>query len=156
MFKKTRDKLTAGARQSSAPVHGVMPQLPTLDQVSQAYQAMHEDPAMAAYLKLPVDEQLRQQRQVNAYGRNLNRLHESGEPATVVILGLEPTGKTVAGQREYTSALDVTRADGTVYRTTITHLVPAMVFSQYTPGTRHKAKIDPTDPAKVGVFELIA
>jgi hypothetical protein len=175
MFKKIRDKITTTTQQASAlggqdfqrhaaqfqreaaaQGHDIRPQLPTIGMAAQAFQAMREDPAMAAFLRLPSEEQLRQQRQVNAYGRNLNRLLESGEPATAVVRSLEPTGATIAGQPQYTSALDVTRTDGTAYRTTITHLVPAMVVSQYAPGTRHEAKIDPADPARVGVFGLIA
>lgn len=174
MFKKIRDKIDNATRQATArgeqdfqrhaaqfqqdaaaQGHDIRPQLPTLGMVSHAFGTMTDDPAMAEFLALPGEEQLRQQREANAYGRNLLRLHELGEPATVVIRTLEPTGATVAGQRQYTSTLDVTRVDGTTYQTTITHLVPTMVFSQYTPGTRHEAKIDPGDPANVGVFELI-
>jgi len=174
MFKKMRDKIDNATRQATArgeqdfhrhaaqfqqeaaaQGHDIRPQMPTLSMVSHAFGAMNEDPAMVEFLALPAEEQLRQQREANAYGRNLLRLHETGEPAAVVIRTLEPTGTSVAGQRQYTSTLDVTRADGTAYQTTITHLVPTMVFSQYTPGTRHEAKIDPGDPANVGIFELI-
>lgn len=174
MFKKLRDKIDNAARQATArgeqdfhrhaaqfqqeaaaQGHDIRPQLPTLGMVSHAYGAMNDDPAMAEFLALPAEEQLRQQREANAYGQNLLRLHSTGQPAIVVIRTLEPTGVTVGGQRQFTSALDVTRADGTTYQTTITHLVPTMVFSQYTPGTRHEAKIDPDDPANVGIFELV-
>lgn len=174
MFKKIRDRIDSATRQASArgeqdfqrhaaqfqreaaaQGHDIRPQLPTLGMVSHAFGAMNEDPAMVEFLALPGEEQLRQQREANAYGQNLLRLYQSGEPATAVIRTLEPTGTTVAGQRQYSSTLEVTRADGTTYQTTITHLVPTMTFSQYTPGTRHEARIDPEDSAKVGVFELI-
>ncbi|WP_433271583.1 hypothetical protein ACQPZF_12790 [Actinosynnema sp. CS-041913] len=174
MFKKIRDQINDATRRATArgeqdfqrhaaqfqrdaaaQGHDIRPHLPTDGMASQAFQAMNEDPAMAAFLALPGEEQLRQQREVNAYGRNLRRLYDSGEPATAVIRTLDPTGTTVAGQQQYTSALDVTRADGTAYRTTITHLVPTMAFPQYTPGTRHEARIDPGDPAEVGVFGLV-
>jgi hypothetical protein len=174
MFKKMREKIDNATRQATArgeqdfhrhaaqfqreaaaQGHDIRPQLPTLSMASHAFGAMNDDPAMAEFLTLPGEEQLRQQREANAYGQNLLRLHASGEPATVVIRTLEPTGTTVAGQRQYTSTLDVTRADGTLYQTSVTYLVPTMVFSQYTPGTRHEAKIDPGDQANVGIFELI-
>ncbi|MEU4769985.1 hypothetical protein AB0H12_42880 [Actinosynnema sp. NPDC023794] len=174
MFKKLRDKIDTATRQATARAeqdfqrhaeqfqreaaaqgHDIRPQLPTLGMVSHAFGTMTDDPAMAEFLALPGEEQLRQQREVNAYGLNLRRLHESGEPATAVVRTLEPTGTAVAGQLQYTSALDVTRADGTTYRTTITHLVPTMAFSQYTPGTKHEARIDPADPANVAVFGLV-
>jgi hypothetical protein len=174
MFKRIRDRIDSATRQATArgeqdfqrhaaqfqrdaaaQGHDIRPQLPTLGMASHAFGAMNDDPAMAEFLTLPGEEQLRQQREANAYGQNLLRLHGTGEPATVVIRSLEPTGTTVAGQRQYTSTLDVTRADGTLYQTTITHLVPTMMFSQYTPGTRHEARIDPDDQSNVGVFELI-
>jgi hypothetical protein len=175
MFRKMREKIDNATRQASArgeqdfqrhaarfqqeaaaQGHDIRPRMPTLSMASHAFGAMNEDPAMVEFLALPGEEQLRQQREANAYGRNLLRLHETGEPATVVIRTLEPTGASIAGQRQYTSTLEVTRADGTSYETTVTHLVPTMVFSQYTPGTRHEAKINPNDPAEVGIFELIA
>jgi hypothetical protein len=174
MFKKIRDRIDSATRQATArgeqdfqrhaarfqqeaaaQGHDIRPQMPTLGMVSHAFGAMNDDPAMAEFLGLPAEEQLRQQREANAYGQNLLRLHELGEPATVVIRTLEPTGNTVAGQRQYTSTLEVTRADGTNYQTSITHLVPTMVFSQYTQGTRHEARIDRDDPTNVGIFELI-
>lgn len=174
MFKKMRDKIDNATRQATARAeqdfhrhaaqfqqdaaaqgHDIRPQLPTLGMVSHAMGAVNDDPAMAEFLALPAEEQLRQQREANAYGQNLLRLYNNGEPATVVIRTLEPTGTTVGGQRQFTSTLEVTRADGTTYQTVITHLVPTMVFSQYTPGTRHEARIDPADPTNVGIFELI-
>jgi hypothetical protein len=174
VFKKMRDKINAATRQATeqgeqdfqrhaaqfqreaaAQGHDIRPQLPTLGMVSHAFGAMADDPAMVEFLALPGEEQLRQQREINAYGRNLRRLHESGHPATAVIRTLEPTGTSVAGQFRYTSTIDVTRADGTTYRTTITHLVPTMAFSQYIPGTKHEARIDPANPANVGVFGLV-
>ncbi|ROP35765.1 hypothetical protein [Saccharothrix texasensis] len=174
MFKKIRDKIDNATRQATARAeqdfqghaaqfqreaaaqgHDIRPQLPTLGMVSHAFGTMTDDPAMAEFMGLPAEEQLRQQREVTTYGQNLRWLHESGEPATAVVRTLDPTGRAVAGQLQYTSALDVTRADGTTYRTTITHLVPTTAFSQYTPGTRHEARIDPADPANVGVFGLV-
>jgi hypothetical protein len=174
MFKKMRDKIDNATRQATARGeqdfhrhaaqfqqeaaalgHDIRPQLPTLGMLSHAVGAMNDDPAMAEFLALPGEEQLRQQREANAYGQNLLRLHQSGVPATAVIRSLDPTGVTVAGQRQYTSTLDVTRTDGTLYQTTITHLVPTMMFSQHTPGTRHEARIDPDDQSNVGIFELI-
>ncbi|MBB5957430.1 hypothetical protein FHS29_004025 [Saccharothrix tamanrassetensis] len=174
MFKKIRDRINEATQQATArgerdfqwhaaqfqqeaarQGHDIRPQMPTVGMAAQGFRAVDEDPAMVEFLALPGEEQLRQQGEANAYGRNLRRLHESGEPATAVIRTLDPTGSTVAGQQQYTSLLDVTRADGTTYQTTITHLVPAMVFSQYTPGTKHEARIDPRDPAQVGVFGLV-
>ena len=174
MFKKIRDKIDTATRQATARAeqdfqrhaaqfqreaaaegHDIRPQLPTLGMVSHAFGTMADDPAMSAFLALPGEEQLRQQREANAYGRNLRRLYETGRPATAVIRTLEPTGTAVAGQLQYTSAIDVTRADGTTYRTTITHLVPTTAFSQYTPGTEHEARIDPADPSDVAVFGLV-
>lgn len=174
MFKKIRDQINAATQQATARAeqdfqrhaaqfqqeaaaqgHDIRPQLPTLGMVSHAFGTMADDPAMAAFLALPGEEQLRQQREVNAYGQNLRRLYESGEPATAVVRTLDPTGAAVAGQFQYTSAIDVTRVDGTTYRTTITHLLPTMAFSQYTPGTKHEARIDRADPANVGVFGLV-
>ena len=174
MFKKMRDKINEATQQATArgqqdfqqhaaqfqqaaaaQGHDIRPQLPTLGMATQAMQGLNEDPAMVAFMALPAEEQLRQQREANAYGQNLRRLHETGEPATVVIRTLEATGTSVAGQQQYRSVLEVSRANGTTYRTTITHLVPTMTFPQYAPGTKHDARIDPGDPAQVGVFGLV-
>ncbi len=175
MFKKIRDQINTATQHATAQAeqdfqrhaaqfqqdaarqgYDIRPQMPTHDMAAQAYQTMNQDPGMAAFLALPAQEQLRQQHVANAYGQELRRLHETGHPATAVIRTLDPTGTMVVGQQQYTSLLDVTRADGVTYQTTITHLVPSMTFSQYTPGTRHQVRIDPGNPANVAVFELIA
>ncbi|MBW4720298.1 hypothetical protein [Saccharothrix obliqua] len=175
MFKKFRDRITAATQEATTRAvqdfqqeaarfqeeaarqgHHIVPQVPTTAMAAQAFQTMQADPGMAAFLALPAEEQMRQQREANAYGQELRRLHETGLPATAVIRTLDPTGTLVVGQQQYTSVVDVTPADGAPYQATITHLVPAMAYSQYTPGTRHLARIDPADPAKVAVFELIA
>lgn len=174
MFKKMRDKINEATQQATArgqldfeqhaaqfqqaaaaQGYDIRPQQPTLGMAALAMQGLTADPAMVQFMNLPAEEQLRQQNEANAYGRNLRRLHESGEPATVVIRTLEPTGMTVAGQQQYRSMLEVSRADGTTYQTTITHLVPTTAFAQYAPGTKHEARIDPDDPAAVGVFGLV-
>jgi hypothetical protein len=174
MFKKMRDKINEATQQATArgeqdfhqhaaqfqqaaaaQGHDIRPQLPTLGMATHAIQGMNEDPAMAAFMALPGEEQLRQQREVNAYGQNLRRLFETGEPATVVIRTLEATGITIAGQQQYRSVLEVSRGNGTTYQTTITHLVPTMAFAQYAPGTKHDARVDTGDPSQVGVFGLV-
>ncbi|MEV0676096.1 hypothetical protein AB0I60_06180 [Actinosynnema sp. NPDC050436] len=174
MFKKLRDQIDHATRQATARAaqdfqwhaaqfqqeaarqgHHIHPQAPTPDMAAEAFRAMGQDPAMVEFTGLPAEEQIRQQGLANEYGQNLRRLHEHGEPATAVIRTLDPTGVTVAAQPQYTSVLDVTRADGTGYRTTITHLVPNTTFAQYVPGTRHHVRIDRANPHAVGVFELL-
>ncbi|MEU5696494.1 hypothetical protein [Actinosynnema sp. NPDC020468] len=171
MFKKFRDQVDAATKQATArgeqefhqhaarfrqeaarQGYDIRPQLPTEAMAAQAFGA---DPDLAAFLALPAEEQLRLQAVANAYGQELRRLHETGHPATAVIRTLDPTGVAVAGLRQYTSLLDVTRADGATYQTTVAHMVPTMTYSQYAPGTRHEVRIDPANPAVVGVFGLV-
>jgi hypothetical protein len=174
MFKKIRDKVTEATQQATeratgdfarhaqefrknalATGHDITPQLPTSELAGQAYRSMAADPEMAAFLALPAQEQLRQQEEVNAYGAELRRLYDTCEHATAVVRLLEPTGRSIAGQPQYTATLDVTRADGSTYRTMIPLLVPVSVFAQYAPGTRHDARVDAGDPGKVAVFGLL-
>ncbi|CCH29649.1 hypothetical protein ABZ816_15120 [Actinosynnema sp. NPDC047251] len=174
MFKKLRDQIDNATRQATERAgqdfrwhaaqfqqeaarqgHDIRPQMPTQGMAAQGFQLMNQDPAMVEFMSLPGEEQIRQQGLANQYGQNLRRLHEFGEPATAVVRTLDRTGVTVAAQPQYTSVLDVTRADGTTYRTTVTHLVPDMTFAQYAPGTRHHVRIDRNDPNNVGVFELL-
>ncbi|MEU4807349.1 hypothetical protein [Actinosynnema sp. NPDC023587] len=174
MFKKLRDQIDNATRQATERAaqdfqwhaarfqqdaarqgHDIRPQMPTQGMAAQGFRMMGQDPAVVEFMNLPAEEQLRQQGEANAYGQHLRRLHEFGEPATAIVRTLDPTGVTVAAQPQYTSVLDVTRADGATYRTTIAHLVPTMTYAQYAPGTRHRVRIDRTDPGNVGIFELL-
>lgn len=175
MFKKIRDKVNEATQQgaardaqdfqqhaepfrraAAAQGHDITPQLPTPQLAAQAYRNLNADPDMAAFLALPMEEQLRQQRELQAYGAELRRLYDTCEPATLVIRALEPTGRTVAGQARYTATLDVTRADGTTYRTVTPLITPQATIQQYAPGTRHEARVDPANTATVAVFGPIA
>ncbi|WP_103355817.1 hypothetical protein [Amycolatopsis sp. CA-128772] len=175
MFKKIRDKVNEATRQgaargaqefqqhaeqfrqaAAAQGHDITPQLPTPQLAAQALRNLYADPAMAEFMALPADEQLRQQQELQAYGTELRRLYDTGEAATLVVRALEPTHRTVAGQARYTATLEVTRADGTTYRTVTPLITPPATIQQYAPGTRHEARVDPADPAKVAVFGLIA
>lgn len=175
MFKKIRDKITEATQQgtargaqdfqqhaeqfrqaAAAQGHDITPQLPTPQLAAQAYRNLAADPETAAFLALPMHEQLRQQQELQAYGTELRRLYDTGEKATTVIRALEPTGRTVAGQAQYTATLDVTRADGMMYRAVTPLITPQATIQQYAPGTRHEARLDPADPAKVAVFGPIA
>ncbi|MEU0534865.1 hypothetical protein [Amycolatopsis tolypomycina] len=171
MFKKIRDRVDQASRrgaargaqefrqhaeqfrqEAAAEGYDITPQLPTPQLAAQAFRMLNADPEMAAFLALPADEQLRQQQELQAYGTELRRLYDTGEPATLVVRGLEPTHRTVAGQARYTATLEVTRADGTTYRTVTPLITPLATIQQYAPGTRHEARVDPADPAKVAVF----
>lgn len=171
MFKKIRDKVTEATQQgmargaqdfqqhaeqfrqaAAAQGYDITPQLPTPQLAAQALRGMAADPDLAAFIALPAEEQLRQQQELQAYGAELRRLYDTCEPATLVIRALEPTGRTVAGQARYTATLEVTRADGTTYRTVTPLITPQATIQQYAPGTRHEARVDPADPAKVAVF----
>ncbi len=171
MFKKIRDKINDATQQgmargeqdfqrhaeqfrqaAAAQGHDITPQLPTPQLAAQAFRNMNADPDMAAFLALPMDEQLRQQQELQAYGTELRRLYDTCEPATLVVRGLEPTGRRIAGQAQYTATLEVTRADGTTYQTVAQLITPLATIQQYAPGTRHEARVDPADPAKVAVF----
>ncbi|WP_406633282.1 hypothetical protein [Amycolatopsis sp. WGS_07] len=167
MFKKIRDRITEATQQgtqdfqqhaeqfrqaAAAQGHDITPQLPTPQLAAQAFRNVAADPDMAAFLALPMQEQLRQQQELQAYGTELRRLYDTGEKATLVIHALEPTGRTVAGQAQYTATLNVTRADGMMYQTVRPLIAPQATIQQYAPGTRHEARLDPADPAKVAVF----
>jgi hypothetical protein len=171
MFKKIRDKVNEATQQgmargaqdfqqhaeqfrqaAAAQGYDITPQLPTPQRAAQAFRSMTADPDMAAFLALPPEEQLRQQQELQAYGAELRRLYDTCEPATLVIRALEPTGRSVAGQAQYTATLEVTRADGSTYRTVTPLITPQATIQQYAPGTRHEARVDPADPAKVAVF----
>ncbi len=175
MFKKIRDKINEATQQgmakgaqdfqqhaeqfrqaAAAQGHDITPQLPTPQLAAQAYRNVAADPETAAFLALPMQEQLRQQQELQAYGTELRRLYDTGEKATLVIRALEPTGRTVAGQAQYTATLEVTRADGMMYRTVAPLITPQATIQQYAPGTRHEARLDPADPAKVAVFGPLA
>ncbi|WP_370949308.1 hypothetical protein AB5J62_17665 [Amycolatopsis sp. cg5] len=175
MFKKIRDKVNEATQQgmargaqdfqrhaaqfqqaAAAQGHHIVPQLPTPQLAAQAYQNMQADPAMAEFLALPADEQLRQQAELQAYGTELRRLYDTCEHATLVIEALEATGRTIAGQAQYSATLQVTVQSGSTYRTVIQLIAPLATIQQYAPGTKHEARVDPTDPAKVGVFGPIA
>ncbi|MEU8632476.1 hypothetical protein AB0C38_09935 [Amycolatopsis sp. NPDC048633] len=171
MFKKIRDKVNEATQQgmargaqdfrqhaeqfrqaAAAQGHDITPQLPTPQLAAQAYRSMTADPDLAAFLALPPEEQLRQQQELQAYGAELRRLYDTCEPATLVIRAMEPTGRSIAGQAQYTATLEVTRADGSTYRTVTPLITPQATIQQYAPGTRHEARVDPADPAKVAVF----
>ena len=171
MFKKIRDKVNEATQQgmargaqdfqqhaeqfrqsAAAQGYDITPQLPTPQLAAQALRGLAADPDMAAFMALPPEEQLRQQQELQAYGTELRRLYDTCEPATLVIRALEPTGRTIAGQAQYTATLEVTRADGTTYRTVTPLITPQATIQQYAPGTRHEARVDPADPAKVAVF----
>lgn len=171
MFKKIRDKVNEATQQgmargaqdfqqhaeqfrqaAAAQGYDITPQLPTPQLAAQALRGMAADPDLAAFMALPPEEQLRQQQELQAYGTELRRLYDTCEPATLVIRALEPTGRTIAGQAQYTATLEVTRADGTSYRTVTRLITPQATIQQYAPGTRHEARVDPADPAKVAVF----
>jgi hypothetical protein len=171
MFKKIRDKVNEATQQgmargaqdfrqhaeqfrqaAAAQGYDITPQLPTPQLAAQALRGLTADPDMAAFMALPPEEQLRQQQELQAYGTELRRLYDTCEPATLVIRALEPTGRTVAGQAQYTATLEVTRAGGTPYRTVTRLITPQATIQQYAPGTRHEARVDPADPAKVAVF----
>ncbi|WP_290061282.1 hypothetical protein [Amycolatopsis solani] len=139
-------------RAAAAQGYDITPQLPTPQLAAQAFRAMNADPETAAFLALPAEEQLRQQRELQAYGTELRRLYDTGERATLVVRALEPTDRPLAGQARYTATLEVTRADGTTYRTVTPLITPMATVQQYAPGTRHEARVDPADPAKVAVF----
>ncbi|MFG1643901.1 hypothetical protein ACGFMK_26725 [Amycolatopsis sp. NPDC049252] len=175
MFKKIRDKVNEATQQgaargaqefqqhaeqfrraAAAQGHDITPQLPTPQAAAQAFRSLDADPDMAAFLALPMEEQLRQQQELQAYGTELRRLYDTGEPATLVVRALEPTGRTIAGQAQYTATLEVTRTGGVPYRTVAQLIAPQATIQQYAPGTRHEARVDPADPAKVGVFGPIA
>jgi hypothetical protein len=175
MFKKIRDKVNEATQQgaargaqefqqhaeqfrqaAAAQGYDITPQLPTPQLAAQALRGLAADPDMAAFTALPPGEQLRQQQELQAYGTELRRLYDTCEPATLVIRALEPTGRTIAGQAQYTATLEVTRADGSTYRTVTPLITPQATIQQYAPGTRHEARVDPADPAKVGVFGPIA
>ncbi|MEU4519997.1 hypothetical protein AB0F52_15030 [Amycolatopsis sp. NPDC024027] len=175
MFKKIRDKVNEATQQgaargaqefqqhaeqfrraAAAQGYDITPQLPTPQLAAQAFRNLNADPDMAAFLALPMEEQLRQQQELQAYGTELRRLYDTGEPASLVVRALEPTDRTVAGQARYTATLEVTRADGTTYRTVTPLITPQATIQQYAPGTRHEARLDPADPAKVAVFGPIA
>jgi hypothetical protein len=175
MFKKIRDKVNEATQQgaargaqefqqhaerfrqaAAAQGHDITPQLPTPQLAAQALRGMAADPDMAAFMALAPAEQLRQQQELQAYGTELRRLYDTCEPATLVIRALEPTGRTIAGQAQYTATLEVTRADGSTYRTVTPLITPQATIQQYAPGTRHEARVDPADPAKVAVFGPIA
>jgi hypothetical protein len=175
MFKKIRDKVNEATQQgaargaqefqqhaeqfrqaAAAQGYDITPQLPTPQLAAQALRGLAADPDMAAFMALPPGEQLRQQQELQAYGTELRRLYDTCEPATLVIRALEPTGRTIAGQAQYTATLEVTRADGSTYRTVTPLITPQATIQQYAPGTRHEARVDPADPAKVGVFGPIA
>ncbi|SEF38420.1 hypothetical protein SAMN05421837_12151 [Amycolatopsis pretoriensis] len=171
MFKKIRDKINEATQQgaaqgaqqfqqhadqfrraAAAEGYDITPQLPTPQLAAQALRGMHADPDIAAFMALPPEEQLRQQQELQAYGTQLRRLYDTGEPATLVVRALEPTGRTVAGQAQYTATLEVTRADGTTYQTVAQMITPLATIQQYAPGTRHEARVDPADPSQVAVF----
>ncbi|MFI5585939.1 hypothetical protein ACIA5G_12955 [Amycolatopsis sp. NPDC051758] len=175
MFKKIRDKVNEATQQgaargaqdfqqhaeqfrqaAAAQGYDITPQLPTPQLAAQALRGLAADPDMAAFMALPPGEQLSQQQELQAYGTELRRLYDTGEPATLVVRALEPTGRTIAGQAQYTATLEVTRADGSTYRTVTPLITPLATIQQYAPGTRHEARVDPADPAKVGVFGPIA
>jgi hypothetical protein len=171
MFKKIREKVNEATQQgmargeqdfrqhaeqfrqaAAAQGYDITPQLPTPQLAAQALRGLAADPDMAAFMALPPEEQLRQQQELQAYGTELRRLYDTCEPATLVIRALEPTGRTIAGQAQYTATLEVTRAGGTTYRTVTRLITPQATIQQYAPGTRHEARVDPADPAKVAVF----
>jgi hypothetical protein len=171
MFKKIRDKVNEATQQgmargaqdfrqhaeqfrqaAAAQGYDITPQLPTPQLAAQALRGLTADPDMAAFMALPPEEQLRQQQELQAYGTELRRLYDTCEPATLVIRALERTGRTIAGQAQYTATLEVTRAGGTPYRTVTRLIAPQATIQQYAPGTRHEARVDPADPAKVAVF----
>jgi hypothetical protein len=166
MFKKIRDKVNEATQQgaargaqefqqhaeqfrraAAAQGYDITPQV-----AAQAFRSLTADPDTAAFLALPMEEQLRQQQELQAYGTELRRLYDTGEPATLVVRALEPTGRTIAGQPQYTATLEVTRAGGVPYRTVAQLIAPQATVQQYAPGTRHEARVDPADPAKVAVF----
>ncbi|MEV6643216.1 hypothetical protein [Amycolatopsis sp. NPDC051371] len=172
MFKKIRDKVNEATQQgaargaqdfrqhaeqfrqaAAAQGYDITPQLPTPQLAAQALRGMAADPDLAAFMALPAEEQLRQQQELQAaYGTELRRLYDTCEPATLVIRALEPTGRTIAGQAQYTATLEVTRTGGSTYRTVSRLITPLATIQQYAPGTRHEARVDPADPAKVAVF----
>jgi hypothetical protein len=175
MFKKIRGKVDEAMRQgaargtqdfrqhaeqfrraAAAQGHDITPELPTPQLAAQAFRNLTADPGTAAFLALPVEEQLRQQQELQAYGTELRRLYDTGEPATLVVRALEPIGRTIAGQAQYTATLEVTRAGGTTYRTVTRLITPQATIQQYAPGTRHEARVDPADAANVAVFGPIA
>ncbi|HEX6900546.1 MAG TPA: hypothetical protein VF789_12555 [Thermoanaerobaculia bacterium] len=80
------------------------------------------------------------------------RLQETGEPATARILEIWDTGMTVNDDPVIGLRVEVSRADGSVYTTTIAKsLVSRVHIPQFQPGETVAVRIDPQNSANVAL-----
>ena len=80
------------------------------------------------------------------------RLQETGESATARILEIWDTGMTVNDDPVIGLRVEVSRADGSVYTTTIAKsLVSRVHIPQFQPGSTVPVRIDPQDSANVAL-----
>jgi hypothetical protein len=123
----------------------------------------HYDPAMAAaignpetarFLSLPREEQTRQQQELQARGQRLQRLMAAGTDVELTIESLEPTGTVLCGQREHTIAVLV-HGTGEPYRASVVQVLAPPMVAYYAVGARFRGKVDPGDPAEVGLLDRI-
>lgn len=78
------------------------------------------------------------------------RLQETGEPATARIIEIWDTGMTVNDDPVIGLRVEVSRADGSAYTTTIEKsLVSRVHIPQFQPGSTVAVRIDPQDSANV-------
>ncbi|MGI6877569.1 hypothetical protein [Microbacterium sp. gxy059] len=99
-------------------------------------------PAVGAQMQADHDE-------LNAYGRELNRIIAVGAPGESVIVQATDTGERTAGNAWFLLEVEVTLPGEAPYTVRKREMVPAQFVANYAAGSAHAVAVDPADRQRI-------
>lgn len=89
------------------------------------------------------------QQVLQAYGEELNRIHQIGEAGTGLIKSSVDTGERTAGQAWFQLEVEVALPGKEPHTVVKREMVPEMFAHKYAVGATQEVRVDPADPQKI-------